>query len=260
MPNVLAVVVGYRNSRLTDRAARSLVQQTVSSNVVVWDNFSTQAEREQLLSLRFPPSVQLVLCSQNLMWAPAINQAIKACLGNEQFILLMNNDCSLPGVTVERLVETFESHSDAGLVGPLVPAIGGPQEPLYVKDKSRPFRTTYLMGACMMIRRSVWDQIGGLDENMPLGADDHDYAIRVKHAGYAIYVDPRICIQHEGHASAGPEWDEWGGRSWAAFNEKWAGYYATEEEATKAHWSGKYDPAFERGTGWTEEEYRARVG
>ena len=177
----------------------------------------------------------------------------------------MNNDVQLPGATFRNLEIIFDTDPKAGMVGPLCPALGGPQEPLSAQYRPRalgsnmmPFRAAFLLGACLMYRKEVFDEIGPFDETMPLGADDHDYSIRMKHAGYHLWVQPNVCIWHKGHASDGPEWDEWGGKSWGAFNEKWGGYFATEEEAIKCHWGGEYFPEHEVGTGWSEEEYRDR--
>ena len=255
MTQVLGVIVSYRNANLTVRAAQSLAGQSVPVRTVVWDNYSDDATRRVLVR-DLPVVVKLEQCETNLLWTPAVNSAVDKYLQGEDFILMMNNDCVMPQKGVASLLDVFEHQPNAGLVGPLCTALGGPQEPLNARGQHRPFRVAFILGACMMVRRSVWDQVGGLAEDLPLGADDHDYCIRVKHEGYSIYVDPRVCAQHKGHASAGPEWDEWGGRCWGRFNAKWAGYFANEVEAAEAHWGGNYNPSFTKGTGWTEEKYR----
>jgi GT2 family glycosyltransferase len=97
---------------------------------------------------------------------------------------------------------------------------------------------------------------------MPLGADDHDYCLRVKQAGYKIMVAYSAFVSHKSHSSyrrARDTWDEWGGKSWEAFNKKWAGYFFNEEEAKRAHWQSEYTEGWETGTGRLSPEERAEV-
>lgn len=264
MPETLAVIVSYKNARFTLDAAMSAYHQG-NTRVVVWDNFSSEA-MQQILQKELPSSIHLELCEQNLMWPAALNRAIQKYSLGCQYIVQMNNDVRLPSHTFTNLRLVFQTDPLAGIVGPLVPALGGPQEPLDMRLKMAahpgeppvPFRTSFLLGACLMFPTKVYEEVGPFDESMPLGADDHDYCIRVKHAGYHLWVQPTVCIWHKGHASDGPEWEEWGGKSWDNFNNKWGGYFATEEEAITCHWGGKYHEGREKGTGWTEEEYNDR--
>lgn len=197
-----------------------------------------------------------------LITAPSVGLARKE-QDVTDFLLFMNNDCSLPSHTVASLLDTFEQHSDAGIVAPACTALGGPQEPLWIPDKSRPFRVTFVLGACLMMRRSLWDYLVaahgyGLDPDMPQGADDHDLCLRAKVAGYSIWVDPRTTAQHKGHASGDdPNWHL--GNGWPYFDSKWAGYFANSEEASLCHWGGRYVPGYEVGTGWSADEYDTRM-
>jgi GT2 family glycosyltransferase len=263
MTEVLAVVVGYRNPNLSVRAMKSLSKQIVPVDAVLWDNYSTDADRVNLKKAEPPGTVVCDL--ENSLWTPAINKAVDKFLKPEhKFILTMNNDCELPPKLVGSLIDVFKTHPDAGMVGPLIPAIGGPNEPTAHRNKVDAIRVPYLMGACTLTLRSVWDQLVdrdgyGLDPQLPLGADDHDVSLRIKHFGYHLYVDPRVEARHKGHASKGKEWDIYGPKCWATFNDKWANYFRTEEEALKCHWDGQYYPDWDKGTGWTEEKFVRRM-
>lgn len=59
------------------------------------------------------------------------------------------------------------------------------------------------VGACMGLRKSVWHQLGGFDEQLGVGArlgagEETDFALRVLRAGYAIYETPRVRVTHYG--------------------------------------------------------------
>jgi GT2 family glycosyltransferase len=278
MMNVLAAVVSYCNPDITLSCVESLLRsKDVCLDVVLWDNASPDGTAEYVRSHiedradLFPDtnSFTLVQSEDNLLWAPAINSVFALREPRHELLLACNNDICFDEFGVYRLGRHLERDSSVGLVGPFANSIGGPQEFVepwpgnvvtlaerncYLMDR-RLRRVAFLIGACTMTRVGVWDEVGELDESMPLGADDHDYCIRLKDADYKIGLAEDVYVDHVGHASArgtgGEEnWRVWGDRSWDAFNKKWEGYFASEEEAINAHWGGKFVLGFEKGTGW----------
>jgi GT2 family glycosyltransferase len=264
MPNVLAVVVSYNNADMTRQCVENLLAQTEPCNIVVWDNNSTDHTVGMLE--KFRGRAELVLSADNLLWTPALNRAIDTYWEGEDYILMMNNDILIPINGVEEMVKTMKE-TGAGATAPWGHRLGGMQDVVIWKDKipgTEPVRAATLAGACYMISREVWEKVGKLDERMPLGADDHDYSMRIKHAGYPLYVTRGFVANHAGHASArtqgGPQqWEDHGAPSWKAFDTKWAGYFATEEEAVKCQWGFEYNDGWDIGTGWDEVTYYERV-
>lgn len=57
--------------------------------------------------------------------------------------------------------------------------------------------------ACVMIRRDVWDQLGGLDESFPVSFNDVDLCIRIRQAGYLIVWTPFAELYHYESKSRG---------------------------------------------------------
>lgn len=254
MNDVLALIVSYNGWSHTKKTIEHLRRQTLPLDICVWDNDSDDGSK-QLLDQE--PGIQLYLSPQNILWTPAINHGIERFWDNQTYLLIMNNDIILPPNGVEEMVKVA-SKSEVGLTAPWGARLGGPQDfasncgdapsnlPEDLKDLT-PMRVTYVIGACIMLRKEVYDEVGSFDEEMPLGADDHDYSIRVKAKGYQIYVIRSIYADHVGHASGGSaNWKEYGGPSWQKFNEKWDGYYKTEEEAIKCHWNGIYTPGWDK--------------
>lgn len=260
-------IVSYNNLGLTRRAVDALRRQTLDTTIAVWDNNSKDGTVDWL---RQQDDLKCELSDQNVYWTPAVNGAIEKFWDGEPYIGYMNNDAQPLVSTVERLVDLLQ-RPEVGLVAPSMAKIGGPQDIAACEGHDivanggfvdsnlqglSPKRVNFVMGAFAMLRKEVWDEVGPLDEEMPLGADDHDYSIRLKDRGYQIWVAQNAFCEHAGHASArvSPEadraWDDVGAKSWDRFNKKWAGYYATEDEAIKAHWGGDFVEGFERGTGW----------
>ena len=51
-------------------------------------------------------------------------------------------------------------------------------------------------GACMGIRRSVFQQVGGFDPTFPVNYNDVDLCLKVAGSGYRVVVDPRVELTH----------------------------------------------------------------
>ena len=60
-------------------------------------------------------------------------------------------------------------------------------------------------GACMMVRRDVWEQLGGLDESFAVAFNDVDFCMRVRQAGYLIVWTPYAELYHYESKSRGLE-------------------------------------------------------
>lgn len=264
----LIVVVAYNNAYATRQCVDALLAQShLSRNtrIVVWDNASRDNTQAVLSDLR--DKVTVHYSEENLLWTPACNAAVEKYREDRmEAILFMNNDIMLEPNAVDEMCSTL-ALTNAGATAPWGARLGGMQDQAHWSQRmpgNAPVRASYVVGACVMVATAAWDMVGPLDERMPLGGDDHDYCIRLKHDDWPIMVTRSTFANHLGHASShtlgGPEaWGEWGGKSWEAFNTKWAGYYATEEEAVQGHWSSEWNPDFPKGTGWDAETYDERV-
>lgn len=265
---VLVVIVSYKHTDVLERCLHYLNNQTYPDiDISVWDNGA-----ESLGIEKNYPKVNFTFSKDNILWSPAVNRSIEKHLTDHSYILVMNHDIMLPSVGIERLVNGFSKVSNnPGVIGPAGSGIGGMQD--YASHRTIPAhkdwetdlqdliancdiaRASYLTGAIQMIKREVYDAIGGLDEEMPLGADDFDYSIRVKEAGFSLWAAYNVYVNHIGHVTQdSSNWNEFGEISWKRFNEKYDGYYASEEEAIGSMWGSKYNPQFPIGTGMSLEE------
>ena len=266
--DILIVVVSYNDSNNTMLTVQSLLGQ---GNIVVWDNASTDGTVGHLA--KFGDSIRVMASKTNLLWSPAVNRAVEMFRTDEKAIVMSNNDITYRPNTMQLLFKAVNDDKKVGIAAPIGSGLGGMQDfahwygkgekirdPVQYASGLPVLRVATIVGASVLIPTRVWDEIGPLDETMPLGADDHDYCIRVKQAGYTIAVQQAAYITHRSHSSyrrARQSWEEWGGKSWKAFNEKWAGYYLNEEEAIKCQWGYAYQKGWDVGTGWMGETERA---
>ena len=178
------------------------------------------------------PEVITIANRQNRGFAAANNQGIKASSG--QYILLLNPDTIVHPGTLDILVRFLDNNPDVGVCGAkLLYADGSVQASvrrfpsfravLYrhtVFRLLRIFRADYrrwsmkdfdydrqadvdqVMGAAMIIRRSVIDQLGYMDESFFMYYEEVDLCYRIKQAGWRIVFLPDAVITHLSGRSA----------------------------------------------------------
>ena len=147
--------------------------------IIVVANGCMDNTREYLNSDR---TIKYIWTDEAVGYTRATNLGIKEAKG--EFVILLNNDTVLLGQNVNTWVEMLEAPFIAdhkvGITGPL--QLFDNYSNHYV-----------LIFFCVMIRRSVFDEIGLLDEiYSPGGGEDIDFTIRIKNAGYkAVEVTPK---------------------------------------------------------------------
>jgi len=171
------------------------------------DNALTQASLEPFLS---DPRVRY-LRSESRGRSAGQNAAIREARG--ALVVMTDDDCTVPPNWLREFEAAFAIDDRIGIVfGNVLPA---PHDrargciPAYVRqdaflagsirDKSR----VEGMGACMAVRRSVWQSLGGFDEMLGSGArfragEDGDLAVRALFAGHWIYETPAVQVTHYG--------------------------------------------------------------
>ena len=227
MVKLSIVIVNYNVSYFLEQCLRS-VQEAVAgieAEVFVVDNHSVDNSLEMLR--REFPEVRLIANAENVGFAKANNQAIRMASG--EYVLLLNPDTIVEADTFTKTLAFMDETPDAGALG--VKMIDGqgrylpeskrglplPNVAFYkifglskIFKKSKRFgryHLTYLdpdeihevevlPGAFMLLRKSVLDQIGLLDETFFMYGEDIDLSYRVILGGYKNYYYPLTRIIH----------------------------------------------------------------
>ena len=130
-----------------------------------------------------------------------------------EFIAVTDDDCEIPQGWLKELAAAFSVDPRIGVIfgnslpGPHDPSAGF--IPSYVRKDSFLARSIYEkhrvegISACMGLRRSVWQMLGGFDERLGTGtsfrsAEEVDFTIRTLLAGYFVYETPSVAIIHHG--------------------------------------------------------------
>lgn len=130
-----------------------------------------------------------------------------------EFIAMTDDDCEVPRDWLRKMADAFETYERIGVVfGNVLAAKHDRSEgfiPAY--ERSEPYLARTIrekhevegIGACMGVRRSVWEAVSGFDVSLGPGArfgasDDFDFAIRALLAGYSVYAAPEAKVVHHG--------------------------------------------------------------
>lgn len=159
-----------------------------------------------------------------------------------RYLLLLNDDVFLEPNAVERMRTCFSD--GVGMVSNLLrypdgtiyhagkrraPGVRGwghINHRQYEPDIKEPAEMENVCGACVMVRREAFYQIGGFDEEFYLYAEDDDMSLRIRHAGWKILFTPHssgIHLEHQSTSKTGPIIQHLNSSN-AVFGRKWGRY------------------------------------
>ncbi|HSM56420.1 MAG TPA: glycosyltransferase family 2 protein [Candidatus Sulfomarinibacteraceae bacterium] len=192
----------------------------------VVDNASTDGS-QRAATAPYPFTVTLIENDRNVGFAQANNQAIDRACG--QFILLLNPDTEVRPGALATLVRFLEQYPTAGAVGPRLlngdgslqtscypaPTLSGELFRLFHLDafvphgsyhmetwnQDAPREVEALLGACLLVRREVLDQVGLLDKEYFMYSEEIDLCYRIRRGGWTIHWVPQAEVVHYGGQS-----------------------------------------------------------
>jgi len=233
--DISVIVVNYNTKKLLQNCLKSVFDKVKNIGFEVWvvDNASSDGSVE-MVKKEFP-EVKIITNEKNLGFAKANNQAIKKVEG--KYIFLLNPDTVILDKNLEKLIQFMEEHPEAGACGPLVSNKDGTIQrqckkslptfwnsftyysglwKLFPKNKwwrknfggyflldkpnNKICEVDQLSGAVMLIRKSILEKVGLMNEDYVMYWEDTDWCFRIKKAGWKIYYIPLSKITHYGGA------------------------------------------------------------
>lgn len=228
MPEVSIVVLSHNHWEWTEAALLSLAQTAdIEYETIVLDNGSVAATRRALRSMSTSAAgrrvrLQAHWADHNLGVAAGRNAA--ALYSQGRYLLFLDNDTRVTTSTWLRRLRDMLDDSDLGILGPSLfniddPTVcqfcgGGFDERGNLVYWTEPEKMSlhggavipalYCLGACMMIRRDVWQQLDGFDTTYsPMDYEDIDFCLRAKDKGAATGIAARVQLLHKGHVTTG---------------------------------------------------------
>lgn len=165
--------------------------------------------------------ITLVAGDRNIGFGPAHDQLAEMASG--ELLLILNNDTVVTPSAIGRLVETLTADRGIGAVGPrYLDFLGttlemggfvgsGASAWQFLRGSTapptfttRPFDADYVSGACLLMDRRTFLDMGGFDDAYaPAYYEDTDLCFRLTDGGHRIVVEPRALVYHYEGATAG---------------------------------------------------------
>lgn len=255
-PQVSIIIPVYNQWNYTYSCLASILKNTadVSYEVIIADDMSTD---ETVNIADYVENVTVVRDGVNRGFLLNCNNAAKHARG--KFIFFLNNDTSVQPEWLSSLVKLADSNENIGMVGSKLvypdgrlQEAGGiiwndasgwnygrlddPEKPEYNYVKE----VDYISGAAILIRTSIWEELGGFDERyVPAYFEDSDLAFEIRNRGYKVLLQPKSVVVHFEGISHGTDTNS-GIKSYQVKNkekflEKWNSVLSKEHYSNAEH-------------------------
>ncbi len=221
------IIVNYNVKEFLQNLLHSLQKavQNISHEIIVVDNASDDGSIE-FIREKFP-YVQLISNKSNLGFSKANNEGLKIAKG--KYLLLINPDTIVSEDTISKMIQFLNNHEDAGLAGCKILNPDGslqlacrrsfpgpwtsfckvtglstlfPKSKLYARynltylDENETYEVDAISGSFMMMKKEVYEKVGGFDEQFFMYGEDLDLCYRIQQNGYKVYYYPGTQIIH----------------------------------------------------------------
>lgn len=220
--SISAIMVTYNSYELTRRLLPTLASGIGNqlSELIVVDNASSDKTGEKLKQ-EFP-TINCLTMPENKGYGAAVNAA--AAKSEGEWLLILNGDVEISQTQIKQLKELTEKYA-ADLIAPAQEEPGGGTIPT-VRNFPTPFTILFarrsplgrifgklggylrempqkterikgvIGGACFLIKKEKFQQIGGFDPNFFLYAEDTDLCKRLNDLGAKIFYTPEVRVRH----------------------------------------------------------------
>ncbi len=227
---LVSILIPNRDQKETlENCLRSIREQTTYRNyeILIVENNSSQKETfEYYRSLKADPRIRLLRWDHPFNYSAINNYAASKARG--QYLLLLNNDtrvispdwiqgllgnCQRPevGITGAKLYYPDHTVQHAGIIIGIGGIAGHAFLNLpgnrsgYLHKASLQMDYSAVTAACMMVKKSLYQEIGGFEEKLTVAFNDVDFCLRAGKAGYLVVYNPRVELFHDESKSRGAE-------------------------------------------------------
>ncbi len=217
------VILNYNTRNYLEQFLPGLVAscEGLDAGVVVADNASRDGSAD-LVRERFP-DVPLICLDENFGFTGGYNRALDSV--KAEYYVLINSDIEVPAGWLSPLVAWMDAHPRCGACGPklisysrrdcfeyagaaggLVDRWGYPFCRGRVMQKIEqdhgqydiPGGILWVSGACLMVRASLWKELGGLDDRFFAHMEEIDLCWRMQLRGFQVNLVPESAVYHIG--------------------------------------------------------------
>ena len=233
-PKVSIVIANKDHVEDLSRCVESIINVSTYDNyeiVIVENNSETQEIRTYYEEIMQHPNVRVVEYKGGFNYSKINNLGVSHATG--EYVLLLNNDTQVitPNWIEELLM--YALRDDVGVVGAklyyddrtiqhagIVIGLGAhrtaghthyriPEANVgYMGKLCYAQNVTAVTGACMLVKKALYEQLGGLDEEFAVALNDVDFCLKVREAGYLNIFTPFAELYHFESKSRGSDKDD----------------------------------------------------
>ncbi len=246
-PIVSIIIPTFNRLDMTRRCLESLAKHRSKLNVeiIVVDNASTDGTVEFLKGEAETGRLRAIVNPENRGFSKACNQGARAAVGRD--LLFLNNDTEVQAGWLEPLVETLDADERVCAVGSKllfpdrtiqhagVAVLDDRQlpDPLVARhihyrkaeasaEANQPQTFQVLTAACVLIRKTAFERVGGFDEEYWNGYEDVDLCFKLRQEGGLLVYQPRSVVLHF-ESQSGPERFRQVAHNIKRLHQKWIG-------------------------------------
>jgi GT2 family glycosyltransferase/glycosyltransferase involved in cell wall biosynthesis len=241
-PVVSIVIPVFNKAHYTVNCLMSILLDTQSQpyEIIVVDDNSSDSTREFLNRLK---NINVFRNEQQQGFIYSCNFGAKHARG--EFICFLNNDTIVTMGSLNHLIDTINTSDECGAVGAKLvfpdgtlqeagsilwsdgSALGyGRDDDPFKPEYCFPREVAYCSAACLLVRKKLFDQIGGFDPlYKPAYYEDTDLCMKIKERGLKVLYQPRAMVVHlEYSSSSSDDAKTMMIRNQAVFHERWDKY------------------------------------
>lgn len=235
------IILNWNTKDLLIQCLESVFEHTnkISFEVIVVDNDSSDGSQSEVKK-RFGKKLLFIQNKNNLGFSAGNNPGLKRAKG--RYLLLLNSDTKIDYDVFSKMVKWMDSNKEVGILGPkrfntdgsvqrngvgnlpslssilfnlvlpfhvipflnrFTPALHKGYLEFYLKNQ----QVGWVTGSCFMIRGEVYEQIGGLDENIFMYVEETEYCKRATDEGWEVWylADEYIWHLERGSSVSGKE-------------------------------------------------------
>jgi N-acetylglucosaminyl-diphospho-decaprenol L-rhamnosyltransferase len=238
---ILIVIVNYKTAGLTIRCLETLepeIKTIPGGRVTVVENASGEGEilARSIAEKGYGEWARLEIVEHNGGYSFGNNRGIRPAIesaDSPRYVLLLNADTEVRPGAIRALMDFMDEHPKVGIAGSSFENLDGSIWPFafrffspwgelegtlklkylsnrlgrfgvnQVMQQDRPQPIDWVAGACMIIRREVFDSVGLLDEGYFLYYEEVDFCLQARRSGWPCWYVPESRIMHIGGQSTG---------------------------------------------------------
>lgn len=212
-PLVSVIIPVYNQFSFTYHCLKSIKEagDKTSMEIIIADDCSTDFTKDIKNAVK---NIKIKKTESNVGFLKNCNQAAACAVG--KYIFFLNNDTQVQSGWLDTQVKLMESSEEIGMTGAklvypdgrLQEAGGiiyrdgsaanyGNRQDAFLPEYNYVKEVDYVSGAAIMIRRNLWESIGGFDAVFaPAYCEDTDLAFSVRKAGYKVMYQPESVVVH----------------------------------------------------------------